>query len=133
MNTQFVSIVVMIVTENIGWTSMYIATRRMGLKGSSAQRPSVALNLKISFPLLITTKVCEKGNKSWLSVNAGGGNCYKLCVITLMLRCCRRRCRRFGFFPDGLPPRRNRLRRWLRRRQLDSTNRGACILTFWLW
>lgn len=59
MNTQFVSIVVMIVIENIGWTSMYIATRRMGLKGSSAHRPSVALNLKMSFPLLITTKVCE--------------------------------------------------------------------------
>lgn len=60
MNTQFVSIVVMIVTENIGWTKIYIATRRIGLKGSSAHRPSVALNLKISFPLLITTKVCEK-------------------------------------------------------------------------
>jgi len=52
----------MIVTENIGWTKIYIATRRIGLKGSSAQRPSVALNLKISFPLLITTKVCEKTN-----------------------------------------------------------------------
>lgn len=59
MNTQLVSIVVMIVTENIGWTKIYIATRRIGLKGSSAQRPSVALNLKISFPLLITTKVCK--------------------------------------------------------------------------
>lgn len=64
MNTQFVSIVVMIVTENIGWTKMYIATRRIGLKGSSAQRPSVALNLKISLPLLITTKVCENENNN---------------------------------------------------------------------
>lgn len=74
----------MIVTENIGWTSMYIATRRMGLKGSSAQRPSVALNLKISFPLLITTKVCENKNNGRRSENTttdGNGYSYSYIII----------------------------------------------------
>lgn len=37
---------------------MYIATRRIGLKGSSNHNAGVAANRKMSFPLLTTTNVC---------------------------------------------------------------------------
>lgn len=60
---QLTRIVVMIKNENKGCTSMYIATRLIGLNGSNIQRASVAENLKISLPLLTTTKVWNKRNE----------------------------------------------------------------------
>lgn len=57
MSMQLVKIVVMMKSENSGWTSIYIATRRNGLNGSSIHNASVAENLNMSFPLLMTTNV----------------------------------------------------------------------------
>lgn len=57
---QLTRIVVMINNENKGCTRMYIATLLIGLNGSSNHKASVAENLKISLPLLMTTKVCNK-------------------------------------------------------------------------
>ena len=37
-----------------------MATRRMGLKGDSSHMALVALNRKISLPLLTTTNVCRR-------------------------------------------------------------------------
>lgn len=42
---------------------MYIATRRIGLKGSSNHNAFVAANRKMSFPLLTTTNVCGEGQR----------------------------------------------------------------------
>lgn len=63
ISMQFTKIVVMINKENKGCTNMYIATLLIGLNGSNIHRASVAENLKISLPLLITTKVCKKNKK----------------------------------------------------------------------
>lgn len=45
MSTQFVNIVIIIITENNGCTRTLMATLLIGLKGSKAHRASVALNL----------------------------------------------------------------------------------------
>lgn len=42
---------------------MYIATRRIGLKGSSNHNALLAENRKMSLPLLTTTNVCKKKKK----------------------------------------------------------------------
>lgn len=60
ISMQFTKIVVIMNSENKGCTNMYIATLLMGLNGSNIHRAFVAENLKISLPLLITTKVCNK-------------------------------------------------------------------------
>lgn len=57
MITQLTRMVTMTRKLNSGWTSMYMATRRIGLNGSSMYIEGVALNLKISCPLLTTTNV----------------------------------------------------------------------------
>lgn len=57
MKMQLVKMVVMMKSENKGCTKMYIATRRIGLNGSRIHMASVALNRKMSFPLLTTTNV----------------------------------------------------------------------------
>lgn len=62
MSIQLTNIVVMMKREKSEWTSMYMATRRIGLNGSSIHIASVAENLYISFPLLMTTKVYEQTN-----------------------------------------------------------------------
>ena len=54
---QFNKIVVMMIIENSGWTSMWIATRRTGLKGDKNHKAFVAEKRNISFPLLMTTNV----------------------------------------------------------------------------
>ena len=54
---QFSKIVVMMIIENSGWTSMWIATRRTGLKGDKNHKAFVAEKRNISFPLLMTTNV----------------------------------------------------------------------------
>jgi len=54
---QLANIVVITSKLNHGWTSMKMETRRIGLKGLNKNKAFVALNRKISFPLLITTKV----------------------------------------------------------------------------
>ena len=43
---QFKRMVVIMMSENMGWTRMWIATRRTGLKGDKNQSASVAENLK---------------------------------------------------------------------------------------
>lgn len=50
---------------------MYIATRRIGLKGSSNHNAFVAANRNMSFPLLTTTNVCmeREGEKESQSVS----------------------------------------------------------------
>lgn len=58
INIQFVRIVVMIISENNGCTKIEIATRRIGLNGSSNHIAFDAEKRKISFPLLTTTNVC---------------------------------------------------------------------------
>lgn len=60
---QLTKIVVIINNENKGCTRMYIATLLMGLNGSSIHKALVAENLKISLPLLMTTKVCNKSTR----------------------------------------------------------------------
>ena len=57
---QFNKIVVMMIIENSGWTSMWIATRRTGLKGDKNHKAFVAEKRNISFPLLMTTNVWNK-------------------------------------------------------------------------
>ena len=42
---QFKRMVVMIMSENMGWTWMWMATRRTGLNGDKNQSASVAENL----------------------------------------------------------------------------------------
>lgn len=70
MSTQLRRIVVIIESENRGWTKMYIATRRIGLKGSSNHNAFVAANRKMSFPLLTTTNVCgERAASEWCDVS----------------------------------------------------------------
>lgn len=64
INIQFVRIVVMMNNENSGWTRILIATRRIGLNGSSNHNASVAEKRKISLLLLTTTKVCIGNEKN---------------------------------------------------------------------
>ena len=54
---QLMRMVAMIMRENRGWTSTWMATRRTGEKGDRNHIESSAENLKMSFPLLITMKV----------------------------------------------------------------------------
>jgi hypothetical protein len=54
---QLTKIVVIIKNENRGCTRIYIATLLIGLNGSSIYKALCAENLKISLPLLMTTKV----------------------------------------------------------------------------
>lgn len=62
ISIQLTKMVVIINSENKGCTRMYIATLLMGLNGFNIHRASVAENLKISLPLLMTTKVWNKNN-----------------------------------------------------------------------
>lgn len=54
---QLMRMVAMMMRENRGWTSTWMATRRTGEKGDRNHIESSAENLKMSFPLLITMKV----------------------------------------------------------------------------
>lgn len=63
ISMQLTNMVVIINRENKGCTNMYIATLLIGLNGFNIHRASVAENLKISLPLLMTTKVCNNNNK----------------------------------------------------------------------
>lgn len=65
ISMQLTKMVVIINSENKGCTRMYIATLLIGLNGFNIHRASVAENLKISLPLLITTKVWNK-NKTFV-------------------------------------------------------------------
>lgn len=47
-----------------------MATLRIGLNGSKSQKQSVALNRKISLPLLTTIKVCKRKNRITSSENS---------------------------------------------------------------
>lgn len=58
ISMQLVNIVTITRKLNHGWTSIKMATLRIGLKGLRMNNALVALNRKISFPLLITTNVC---------------------------------------------------------------------------
>lgn len=62
ISMQLTKMVVIINSENKGCTRIYIATLLMGLNGFNIHRASVAENLKISLPLLMTTKVWNKNN-----------------------------------------------------------------------
>ena len=54
---QLMRMVAMMMRENRGCTSTWMATRRTGEKGDRNHIESSAENLKMSFPLLITMKV----------------------------------------------------------------------------
>ena len=54
---QLMRMVAMMMRENRGWTSTWMATRRTGEKGDRNHIESSAENLKMSFPLLMTMKV----------------------------------------------------------------------------
>ena len=54
---QLMRMVAMMIRENRGWTSTWMATRRTGEKGDRNHIESSAENLKMSFPLLMTMKV----------------------------------------------------------------------------
>ncbi len=69
MSTQFVKIVIMIIIENNGWTRTFMATLLIGLNGSSAHSALVALNLNISLPLLMTTKVWKHTKKKLINTD----------------------------------------------------------------
>ncbi len=57
---QFTKIVVMIANEKSPWVKIAMATRRIGLKGSSNQTAFVAENLKMSFFFVIITNVWKR-------------------------------------------------------------------------
>lgn len=59
MRTQLARMVQIMKKLNSGWIRMKMAVRRTGLKGLRIHIASVALNLKMSLPLLITTVVCK--------------------------------------------------------------------------
>ncbi len=54
---QLSRMVVMIMSEKSGCTSMWMATRRTGLNGDSTQRASDAEKRKMSLPLEMTMNV----------------------------------------------------------------------------
>lgn len=60
INPQFVRMVLMITNEKSGCTKIQIATRRIGLNGSSNHIAFDAEKRKMSFPLLTTTNVCKR-------------------------------------------------------------------------
>ena len=60
MRMQLTRIVTITKKLNIGWTSIYMATRRIGLNGSNIHNAFVALNLNMSFPLLTTVNVYQR-------------------------------------------------------------------------
>ena len=62
--------VVMIIRENKGWTKIWIATRRTGLKGDKNQRASVPENLKVKNILLVQPLL-----------NPNEGNVWKPCQV----------------------------------------------------
>lgn len=68
ISMQLTKMVVIINSENKGCTRMYIATLLIGLNGFNNHRASVAENLKISLPLLMTTKVWNK-NETFINAN----------------------------------------------------------------
>lgn len=63
MSTQLARMVQIMKKLKSGWIRMKMAVRRTGLKGLRIHMASVALNLKMSLPLLMTTVVWREGER----------------------------------------------------------------------